>query len=104
MINNKDLFDFMALAMTNAILVYTISYSKILQPFRDFFFYRSVESKFMNFLHELISCHFCLSYWTSIPIFFLYKVNNLPVPINNIVSYFCFIAITNLFITYIFKI
>jgi len=48
--------------LTEALTELTVK-SKILSPFREFFFKKRKSSKLYNKIHELLDCGYCMSVW-----------------------------------------
>lgn len=50
-----------------------VTKSKIFEPFRDFFFYRSEKSTVMKFLYDLVTCPYCFSHWVTVVMVCIWK-------------------------------
>jgi hypothetical protein len=60
----NSIITFITLGIACGTMSYTIAKGSIFNWFRDWFFHRSTNG-FYNFIHELVSCPYCLSHWVS---------------------------------------
>lgn len=79
---SKQYSDLLTLGITIGVFCLTISKSKLFASFRESVRYWS------GFLHDLVSCYFCLSQWVSFGVAMIYR----PHILNSGIRFFDFIS------------
>jgi len=94
------MIEFLFLCLANTAISYTISRSMFFEPIRNWFFLRDHKSNIYKFIHNMISCTYCLSHWVAFAMVLLWQptftqCNILPFA-DYIISAFSMITITTL--------
>jgi len=92
--NNGQIMGNMAtlvyLGVANGMISLLIAKSKFFEKFRDYFFNRG-----HSFIHELLSCPYCISHWVAIMMTIIWqpRLTNSIIPLDFLISMFVMVAV-----------